>query len=424
MEAVISIRGLKHAFGDGAGRREVLHGISTDFQPGEIVIITGPSGSGKTTLLTLVGALRTIQDGEVVFEGREMGRLRTEDRAGVRRRIGYIFQAHNLIGSLTAVRNVQMAFIGEDQIPAAEARRRALEALRDVGLEEYADALPRRLSGGQKQRVAIARALVRKPRIILADEPTAALDGKTGREVVAILQRMARQTGCTILLVTHDNRILDIADRIIRIEDGTMEETHLGLERLLGGFEALIRTLPRMLAPFTAAGGMETGSPAVSRDPAFAGMAAAMRADIAALSNGRLPAHLRERLDAIQELTGTAVSLEDTISVLLGLFSEPAARRGAGLVDPLAQSAEFLLLTAVDASASRTEEDARLLQALSGDRGGTMKELRDRHFAGQTDLDEQERAFLFDLTNTFARFVYFINRMARYLEKAAAKTSP
>ena len=247
---MISVKDLRHAFGDGPLRREVLHGVSTEFHKGEIVIITGPSGSGKTTLLTLIGALRSVQHGSITVGGEDLGRVGAAQLARVRKRIGFIFQAHNLIDSLTASQNVQMAFVGGDQPPAEEARRIALDVLGEVGLAEHAHKLPRHLSGGQKQRVAIARALARKPAIILADEPTAALDSRTGHEVVDILHRMARQIGCTILIVTHDNRILDVADRIIRIEDGCIEETHLGMERLLGEMENLVSLLPPLLTPY------------------------------------------------------------------------------------------------------------------------------------------------------------------------------
>ncbi len=422
MSAVISVRDLRHTFGDGALRREVLHGVSTEFHPGEIVIITGPSGSGKTTFLTLVGALRSVQQGTITIEGEELGRLDAGRLAQVRKRIGFIFQAHNLINSLTACQNVQMAFIGGSETPA-EARRMALEVLRDVGLSEHAQKLPRQLSGGQKQRVAIARALARKPRIILADEPTAALDSKTGHEVVDILHRMARQIGCTILLVTHDNRILDVADRIIRIEDGFMEETHLGMERMLGEIEGLVGLLPPLLAPFAVRGGLPQGASAVVRDPTFERKASALRHELTALSNGRLSTSLRQRFDALAEMAGAVVSLEDTLAALLGLFRDPSAPGMASLVNMITQSAEFFILTTVDTLASRSGDDIRLLLSLSGDRNTAIEKLRDRYFAEQARLDDRQRALLFDLTNSFARLVYFVNRIAHHLDRYLRKSS-
>ena len=423
MDTVISVRDLKHTFGDGALRREVLHGVSTEFHKGEIVIITGPSGSGKTTFLTLVGALRSVQHGTIDVEGEDLGRLDAGQLAQVRKRIGFIFQAHNLINSLTACQNVQMAFVGGDEPTAEESRRMSLDVLRDVGLSEHANKLPRQLSGGQKQRVAIARALARKPRIILADEPTAALDSKTGHEVVEILHRMARQIGCTILLVTHDNRILDVADRIIRIEDGFMEETHLGMERMLGEIEGLVCLLPPLLAPFAASGGLPKGAPAVVRDPTFERKAATLRHELTALSGGRLSANLRGRFDALAEIAGAAVALEDTLATLLGLFADPSAPGMAGIVDMMTQSADFFLLTTVDTLASRTGDDIDLLLSLSGDRNAAIEKLRDRYFAEQTRLDEKQRALLFDLTNSFARLVYFVNRIAHHLDRYLHKPS-
>lgn len=420
MGAVISVRDLRHSFGEGALRREVLHGVSTEFHAGEIVLLTGPSGSGKTTFLTLVGALRSVQEGTVRVEGVELGRLGAAELARVRKRIGFVFQAHNLIDSLTARQNVQMAFVGGDET-AATTRERALEALADVGLEAHAGKLPRQLSGGQKQRVAIARALARKPRIILADEPTAALDGKTGREVVDLLQRRARRTGCTILLVTHDDRILDVADRIIRIEDGLVEETHLGLERLLRELAELARLLPPRLARVAGEGGSLPEGAATPFDAAFEVRASAARRELARLSAGRLPEALRSRLDAVGEIVGALVSLDETLGGLLLVLGDPAARRLPRLFDPVAQSAEFLLLAGVDALASREEDDVRRLVALTGDRGAAMEQLRERVFAGSASLDERERALLFDLTNAFVRLAYFLNRVGRELERCAAR---
>jgi putative ABC transport system ATP-binding protein len=221
MQPVIQIRKLNHFYGSGALRKQVLFDISLDIYPSEIVILTGPSGSGKTTLLTLCGALRSIEDGSALVLGQELNGASPVDLVRIRRNIGFIFQAHNLIDALTAAQNVQMS-LGLDNISSNEARRLSMDMLRAVGLADRVDYPPDKLSGGQKQRVAIARALVRKPKIILADEPTAALDKKSGREVVEILQHLAKAQGCTILLVTHDNRILDVADRIITLEDGRL----------------------------------------------------------------------------------------------------------------------------------------------------------------------------------------------------------
>jgi putative ABC transport system ATP-binding protein len=244
MEPVIRIRNLNHYYGAGSLRKQVLFDISTDIYPGEIVILTGPSGSGKTTLLTLCGALRSIETGSIKVLGHELNGASPGDLVGIRKNIGFIFQAHNLIEALTACQNVQMS-LGLDNIGRAESRRRSVEILSAVGLEHRIDYGPDQLSGGQKQRVAIARALVRRPRIILADEPTAALDKKSGREIVEILQDLAKAQNCTILLVTHDNRILDIADRIITLEDGRLTSFTAGMVANTGHMLAAFAQLHR-----------------------------------------------------------------------------------------------------------------------------------------------------------------------------------
>ena len=220
MDPSIRIRGLNHYFGVGPLRRQILFDIEADIFPGEIVISTGPSGSGKTTMLTLACGLRTVQEGSVVTLGIELNGAAPKTLVRVRQNIGFIFQAHNLLGALTATQNVMMSLALDKTISEAESRRRSVEMLEAVGLGERLDHYPQQLSGGQKQRVAIARALVRKPQIVLADEPTAALDKASGREVVELLQGLAKQQACAILLVTHDNRILDVADRILTLEDG------------------------------------------------------------------------------------------------------------------------------------------------------------------------------------------------------------
>ena len=220
--STISISNLNHYFGQGQLRKQVLFEINLEINSGEIVIMTGPSGSGKTTLLTLVGGLRSAQCGSLQVLGQELCGATSKQLTQVRRHHGYIFQAHNLHGSLTALQNVRMGLELHSEISVTEMQLRATEMLREVGLEERINYYPDDLSGGQKQRVAIARALVSHPQLVLADEPTAALDSKSGRDVVTLMQKLAKEQGCTILLVTHDNRILDIADRIVDMEDGRL----------------------------------------------------------------------------------------------------------------------------------------------------------------------------------------------------------
>lgn len=219
-EPLIAIDRVNHYFGSGKLRKQILFEITAQIDPGEIVIMMGPSGSGKTTLLTLIGALRSTQEGHMQVLGEQLQGAGTRKLTQLRRNIGYIFQAHNLLNSLTARQNVQMSLELHQGISERQARQMSEEMLTAVGLADHIDYYPHDMSGGQKQRVAIARALASNPKIVLADEPTAALDKQSGRDVVEIMQKLARQKGSAILLVTHDTRILDVADRILYMEDG------------------------------------------------------------------------------------------------------------------------------------------------------------------------------------------------------------
>jgi putative ABC transport system ATP-binding protein len=221
-EPVISARNLNHYFGEGSLKKQVLFDINLDIHAGEIVIMTGPSGSGKTTLLTLMGGLRSAQAGSLKILDHQLLNANKQELTKLRCNIGYIFQAHNLLTFLTAKQNVRMSLELHDRYLEQDLDKVAGDILTTVGLEERADYYADSLSGGQKQRVAIARALVSQPKIVLADEPTAALDKKSGRDAVELMQKLAKEQDCTILLVTHDNRILDIADRIVYMEDGRL----------------------------------------------------------------------------------------------------------------------------------------------------------------------------------------------------------
>lgn len=218
--ASIDVQNLVHSFGTGSTAVQVLHDVDLAIHPGEVVVLMGPSGSGKTTLLTLVGCLRSVQAGSVRLLGQELNGASETTLMQMRRRLGFIFQAHNLHSSLSAMQNVRMGL----EVHGASATRRwrpACERVLDlVGLGDRLDFMPDQLSGGQKQRVAVARALVGNPDVVFADEPTAALDKESGHRVVEILRRLADQRGTTVLIVTHDHRVLEFADRIVKMEDG------------------------------------------------------------------------------------------------------------------------------------------------------------------------------------------------------------
>lgn len=219
-QPVISICDINHFFGKSNLRKQILFNINLDIHAGEIVILTGPSGSGKTTLLSLIGGLRSCQHGSLKVIGQELCGASQHQLIKIRRQIGYIFQSYNLLDSLTARQNVEMSLELHNHLSWKAKQAKAVRILEAVGLGNRLNYYPENLSGGQKQRVAIARALVANPKIILADEPTASLDKQSGRDVVELMQSLAQEQGCTILLVTHDNRILDIAHRILHMEDG------------------------------------------------------------------------------------------------------------------------------------------------------------------------------------------------------------
>ncbi len=219
-ESPIVASGLNHWFGEGDARKQALFDVDLTVAAGQLVMLMGASGSGKTTLLTLLGCLREVQDGSVRLLGRELRGATADRLVESRRRLGFIFRAHNLHDSLTAHQNVRMGLDVHEGVPEARRDEAAAHMLALLGLGDRATYLPANLSGGQKQRVAIARALVGNPDVVFADEPTAALDKDSGHEVVALLKRLARARGTTTLMVTHDNRILGLADRILTMVDG------------------------------------------------------------------------------------------------------------------------------------------------------------------------------------------------------------
>ena len=221
-EPVVRVASLGYAFGEGDARKRVLFDIDLAVAPGEFAIMTGPSGSGKTTLLSLIGTLRSPQEGELHVLGRDLAAFRARELEAFRKQIGFIFQLHNLFPALTAYQSVQMS-LDLHGIDSDEKEKRVVDILSALGLGERLDYKPEKLSGGQRQRVAIARALVHEPALVLADEPTAALDSGNTEIVLERLHDLAHKNGTSILMVTQDARVFDSADRLIHLVDGRIE---------------------------------------------------------------------------------------------------------------------------------------------------------------------------------------------------------
>ena len=223
----VIVQNLRYTYGEGALAREVLKGISFTAEDGEVLIVTGPSGSGKTTMLTIVGALRPFTDGQVAVHGLDLRGAGTEELLDVRQRIGFVFQRHNLLKSLTVYENVESSLYVLAESDESTNRARAQAMLEAVGLGDRGNDFPEMMSGGQQQRVAIARALVRLPDLIIADEPTASLDAESGRLVMNKMRDLAVQLGCVIVIATHDERVFDVASRRLHMEDGHLREVEL-----------------------------------------------------------------------------------------------------------------------------------------------------------------------------------------------------
>jgi len=223
MAAIIDVDRLSFSFGSGVLVQPVLKDVTIAIRQGEIVLITGPSGSGKTTFLTIIGGLRQAFHGSVKVLDQQLVNSDEQVKIKVRQQIGYIFQQHNLLKSLTAFQNVSMTLEMGNTLTEQQRLERSAQMLTAVGLGDRLHYKPDQLSAGQRQRVSIARALVGQPKIVLADEPTASLDKQSGYEAVSILKQLAKESQTTILLVTHDYRILDVADRVVELEDGVIK---------------------------------------------------------------------------------------------------------------------------------------------------------------------------------------------------------
>ena len=227
-DIAIEIAGLNHFFGDGEAKKQALFDVNLKIKRGSLTVLMGPSGSGKTTVLTLIGCLREVQDGSVMLLDQQLNGASSALQIALRRRLGFIFQAHNLHGSLTAVQNVLMGLQVHGAGDPDAQMSAACHVLTLLGLGDRLHYVPANLSGGQKQRVAVARALVGNPDIVFADEPTAALDRESGMTVVKMLKKLGQARGTTTVMVTHDNRILEMADRIITLEDGRIVKDTAG----------------------------------------------------------------------------------------------------------------------------------------------------------------------------------------------------
>jgi putative ABC transport system ATP-binding protein len=224
IQSAIRARSLQKSFGEGQARIPVLKGVDLDVEMGEILFLVGPSGSGKTTLLSVIAGTLDSDDGELTVLGTSIPQLSPDAKTQFRKEnLGFIFQQYNLLPTLTVAENAAVPLIIRG-LPLREAIARAAEVLEEVGLGDRIDFLPSELSGGQQQRVAIARALVGEPRLILCDEPTANLDGETGRRAMELLNRVGKRPDRALIVVTHDSRIFEFGDRIVHMEDGQIKD--------------------------------------------------------------------------------------------------------------------------------------------------------------------------------------------------------
>ena len=220
--AFIEFHDVGKTYRTGEVEIHALHDVNFEIEKGELVVIVGPSGAGKTTLLNILGGMDTLSTGKVLLDGREISGLNKKQLTEYRRHdVGFVFQFYNLIGNLTALENVELANqICKDPLNAEE-------VLRNVGLEARSKNFPSQLSGGEQQRVAIARALAKNPKLLLCDEPTGALDYQTGKAILQLLQDTGRKTGMTVIIITHNGALTEMADRVIKVRSGTVAEVRL-----------------------------------------------------------------------------------------------------------------------------------------------------------------------------------------------------
>lgn len=223
----LSIHQIKKAFGEGDSRMEVLKGIDLEIEEGEFCVLLGPSGSGKSTLLNIIGGIDSADEGDICIRGEYMADMKEKRLTIYRRRhLGYIFQMYNLIPNLTVRENIEVgAYLGEHPLDVDE-------LLRTLGLYEHRNKLPNQLSGGQQQRTAIGRAIVKNPDILLCDEPTGALDYNTSKEILKLIETVNQRYGNTVIMVTHNDAIKDMADRVVRLRDGRIRSDHRNTNKI------------------------------------------------------------------------------------------------------------------------------------------------------------------------------------------------
>jgi putative ABC transport system ATP-binding protein len=357
-----------------------------------------------------------VQSGSIRLAGAELRNAGRRTLTKVRRKIGFIFQAHNLVESLTICENVQIALMVDVSATPHGSRQRAMEFLGRVGLADHAHKRPRELSGGQKQRVAIARALVRSPEIIMADEPTASLDRASGREVVELLKHLAQEMRCAVLLVTHDNRILDIADRILSLEDGYMEESNLALDRLLSDLAELAKHL--CLYPERFRSPAELASIA----DVFIDRLNAIVPRLADMVARRQPASLAARSQRWSATAEDLRYLEESLRQIPNVLAGCGTPEGADdLCDAAVQSLDFLLHTAANAMRMRVMLDAKMLTTLTSNHSNAQQSIRARFEEMHSGASQEFRNSRLELITLYFRCVYFLHHIAgRLVEDIAA----